>query len=136
MNVMPSRKALWLAVLLLTGCAGTIDSSTLASKLSDPEGRPVVVDVRTGSEYATGHLPGAVNIPVQALPFRMAAVPVQGRSEPVVVYCAHGPRAGLAGIFLRLAGFSKVLHLQGDILTWRDEGRSLVTGPAPGDPVK
>lgn len=121
-----------LVASLLTGCAATIDSASLAARLAAPEGRPAVVDVRTGSEYAGGHLPGAVNIPVQALPFRMAAVPVHERSEPVVVYCAHGPRAGLAGFFLRVAGFSEVNHLQGDIRSWRAAGYPLTTGLEPG----
>lgn len=132
MEMMPFRKAPALAALLLAGCAGAIDSSTLAARLAAPERRPALVDVRSGAEYQSGHLPGAVNIPLQALPFRMAEVPVHERSEPVVVYCAHGPRAGLAGFFLRLAGFSEALHLQGAIRSWRQAGRPLVTGPEPG----
>lgn len=121
-----------LAALLLTGCAGTIDSTSLAARLAAPDGRPAVVDVRSGSEYAGGHLPGAINIPVHALPFRMDGVGVRERSEPVVVYCSHGPRAGLSGFFLRLAGFSRPLHLQGDIRSWREAGYPLATGPGPG----
>lgn len=121
-----------LVVLLLTGCAATIDSATLAARLAAQDSRPMVVDVRTSSEYAGGHLPGAINIPVQSLPFRMAAVPVHDLNEPVVVYCAHGPRAGLAGFFLRVAGFVEVNHLQGDIRGWRAAGYPLATGPEPG----
>lgn len=96
----------------------------------------MVVDVRTGSEYAGGHLPGAINIPVQALPFRMDEVVVHERSEPVVVYCSHGIRAGLSGFFLRVAGFSQPMHLQGDIRSWREAGYPLTTGPEPGVYVK
>jgi rhodanese-related sulfurtransferase len=125
-----------LVALFLTGCAATIDSASLAARLAASDKRPTVVDVRTGSEYVGGHLPGAVSIPVHALPFRMTEVPVHDRSESVVVYCAHGPRAGLAGFFLRMAGFSEVLHLQGDIRSWREAGHPLVTGPEPGLLVK
>lgn len=125
-----------LLVLLLAGCAGAIDSADLEARMAAPDEQPALVDVRTGSEYAGGHLPGAINIPVQALPFRMSEVAVQERSGPVVVYCAHGPRAGLAGFFLRLAGYSQVMHLQGDIRTWREEGRPLATGREPGLLVK
>lgn len=136
MKMLTSPGLLLLAALLLTGCTATIDSATLAARLAAPDGSPVVVDVRTGSEYAGGHLPGAVNIPFQALPFRMAAVPVHDLSEPVVVYCAHGPRAGLAGFFLRVAGFAEVNHLQGDIRSWRAAGYPLTTGFEPGVFVK
>ncbi|NTV13198.1 MAG: rhodanese-like domain-containing protein [Desulfobulbaceae bacterium] len=132
MQMMPCRKALGLAALLLAGCAGTIDRPSLAIKLSAPENRLALVDVRTPGEYQGGHLPGAVNLPVQELPFRMEAVRVQERREPVIVYCSHGFRAGLAGFFLRLAGFSAVWHLQGDIRGWREAGQPLVTGPEPG----
>ena len=118
--------------LSLAGCAGTIDSAELATRLATSGQVPVVLDVRSGDEYEAGHLLGAINIPVLALPFQMTAVPVRVRSEPVVVYCAHGPRAGLAGFFLRLAGFSQVYHLLGDIRVWRDEGRPLVTGAFVG----
>ena len=125
-----------LVALLLGGCAGSIDRETLLARLAAPDERPAVVDVRTGPEYAGGHLPGAINIPVQSLPFRMAAVPVHKRNEPVVVYCAHGPRSGLAGFFLRVAGFSEVMHLRGDIRSWRNEGYPLATGLEPGVFVK
>lgn len=125
-----------LVALLLAGCAGAIDSANLAGRLAALEGPPPLVDVRTAGEYQEGHLPGAINIPVQALPFRMADIPVHERNEPVVVYCAHGPRAGLAGFFLRLAGFSQVLHLQGDLGAWREAGYPLTSGSAPGLFVK
>jgi len=119
-------------MLQLAGCAGSIDRTTLAARLAGPEDRPVLVDVRTTSEYRAGHLPGAVNLPVQTLPFNLASVPVADRDEPVVVYCAHGPRAGLAGFFLRLGGFSQVRHLQGDFNGWRQAGLPVLTGNNTG----
>lgn len=126
-----ARLVLWLT-LTLAGCAGSIDSKLLEARLASPVGRPLLIDVRTGSEYAAGHLPGAVHIPFQVLPFRLSEVVVGDRSEPVVVYCAHGPRAGVAGFFLGLAGFTQVMHLEGDIRSWRDQGGSLVNGLEPG----
>ena len=136
MKMLTSYGSLVLVALLHGGCAGNIDRETLAARLAAPDDRPAVVDVRTGSEFAGGHLPGAINIPVQALPFRMEAIPVHERNEPVVVYCAHGPRAGLAGFFLRVAGFSEVMHLQGDIRSWREAGYPLTIGTEPGVYVK
>lgn len=82
----------------------------------------VLIDVRNRSEYRQGHLPGAVNIPVYALPFHLADIPTRGKDEVVVVYCAHGPRSGLAGFILRLAGYDNVFHLQGDMAGWDSAG--------------
>ncbi len=128
-----SRKALpgLLLGLLLTGCAGGIDQAALVARLAGPDARSALVDVRSSSEYRAGHLPGAVNLPVHSLPFNLARVPVTDRSEEVVVYCAHGPRAGLAGFFLRLGGFSKVRHLRGDFNGWRRAGLPVVTETTP-----
>ena len=120
------------AVLLLTGCAGGIDQTALTARLAGVENRPALLDVRTTSEYRAGHLPGAVNLPVQALPFNLDLVPVSERNVTVVVYCAHGPRAGLAGFFLRMGGFSQVLHLHGDFNGWQRAGLPVVTGVEPG----
>jgi hydroxyacylglutathione hydrolase len=109
-------------VLFLGGCASAISSSDLLSRLGDDTVELAVVDVRTGFEFNKGHLPGAVNISLLVLPFQLAKVPVKGKDDPVVVYCSHGPRAGLAGFILRLAGFKDVLHLRGDMTDWKSSG--------------
>ena len=44
---------------------------------------PMLVDVRSAEEYASGHLPKAVSIPLEVLPVRMAEIP---RHIPVVLY--------------------------------------------------
>ena len=109
-------------VLFLVGCASGISSSALLSRLGNEKAELAVVDVRTGFEFQKGHLPGAVNISLLVLPFQLAAVPVKDKDDPVVVYCSHGPRAGLAGFVLRLAGFKDVLHLRGGMAGWRSDG--------------
>ena len=52
----------------------------------------------------------------------MNRVPVSSRDQKVVVYCAHGPRAGLAGFFLKLSGYTNVYHLKGDFGRWYNAG--------------
>jgi len=72
-----------------------------------------VVDVRSADEYAEGHLPNAVNVPVQELAQRMAEVDtlVAGdKARPVVVYCARGSRATKAKQALEAAGYSRVVN--------------------------
>lgn len=66
----------------------------------------VLLDVRTPGEFASGHLPGAVNIPVDELPRRVAEVGPKERA--VVVYCRSGARSGRAASVLRAEGYARV----------------------------
>lgn len=116
----------WLLLLLAAGgCASSISSSLLLDEIGNGQQRTVIVDVRTTGEFRRGHLPGAVNISILSLPFRLGEISVESRDEPVVVYCAHGPRAGLAGFVLKLAGFREVYHLQYDMAGWQADGLPL-----------
>jgi len=74
-----------------------------------------LLDVRSPEEYAGGHLPGAVNIPVQELDRRMAEV--GPRDGEVVLYCRSGSRSARATELLRRHGFSKV-HNLGPMTAW------------------
>lgn len=81
---------------------------------------PVIVDVRTQAEFDSGHVPGAIHIPFYAVLTRRAELPAP--STPVVVYCAHGPRAGMAKLQLRAAGFEHVRYLDGHMSEWSRRG--------------
>lgn len=78
-----------------------------------------VVDVRTPEEYATGHVPGAVNIPHTDLADRLSEVEPQ---NGVVLYCMVGPRARIGEKILQKAGVSKIFHLEGGLAAWRQSG--------------
>lgn len=78
-------------------------------------GRPLLVDVRTPQEYAGGHIPGAVNIPVDELRSRLGELP--GDRE-VAVYCQVGQRGYLATRILAQAGF-KVANISGGFKTYK-----------------
>jgi len=82
---------------------------------------PTVLDVRSQREFADGHVPGARHIPFWALPTRMSQISTS-LTDPVVVYCGHGPRAYVAGAFLRASGFRRVMYLKGHFLKWRQAG--------------
>jgi phage shock protein E len=69
-----------------------------------------VVDVRTADEFASGHVPGAINIPYDQLPARAAEIGPP--TTPVVLYCRSGRRSGIAVDALKKAGFSKLYDLQ------------------------
>lgn len=74
-----------------------------------------LVDVRSTAEYAASHLPGAINVPVDVLPSRLAEL--EPRADPVVVYCASGNRSSRAKAALVDAGFESVFDL-GAMSNW------------------
>lgn len=70
-----------------------------------------VIDVRSPDEFADGAYPGARNIPVNALPHRIADV--GPKDKPVVVYCASGGRSAVAQQILKANGFTDVTNAGG-----------------------
>ena len=68
-----------------------------------PDQRPMFLDVRTPQEFSAGHLPGAVNIPVDELRSRMHELT---RDRNIAAYCQVGQRGYLATRILLQAGFS------------------------------
>ncbi len=78
----------------------------------------ILIDVRTPEEFASGHIPGSVNIPVDSLGQRLSEVP---QDKPVVLYCRSGNRSGQAAQILDQAGYSQIYDL-GGIVTWQQQG--------------
>lgn len=91
--------------------------------------QPIILDVRTAREYEAGHVPGAIRIPYHAVWFRRAHIPA-GNDDWLVVYCSHGPRAGMA-LQLRLLGYQKVAYLRGHMSDWKRSGLPVKTGREP-----
>jgi rhodanese-related sulfurtransferase len=76
----------------------------------------LLLDVRTGEEYANRHIEGAVNIPIGELKGRLAEIERLTGSDkrtPIVVYCASGRRAQQAKDVLLEAGYEQVTNLGG-----------------------
>jgi len=88
-----------------------------------------VLDVRTPAEFAAGHVPGARNLSHEQLAGRLDEL-APLRDKQVVLYCRSGRRTLLAEDTLRKAGFTKLLHLEGDYLAWEAEHRPIETAPA------
>jgi len=91
-------------------------------------GAVTVLDVRPPDEFALGHLPGAVNIPLRELEARLAEL---DRHQEIVAYC-RGPYCVLsyeAVAALRDRGF-KVRRLEDGLPEWRAAGLPIVTGSA------
>jgi rhodanese-related sulfurtransferase len=97
--------------------AGYEDPERLA-ELVRGEGTPyVLVDVRTPEEFATGHLPTAVNIPHTEIGARP---PTTDKGALIVVYCRSGNRSTTAAGVLEGLGYTNVVNF-GAIGRWRGE---------------
>lgn len=95
------------AVLVLLKRAALVPADKASALLAQGG---VVVDVRTASEFASGHLPGAANLPVDQLADRIAAA-VPDKSTPVLVHCLSGTRSAMACRILKGMGYSEVVNL-------------------------
>ena len=82
---------------------------------------PIILDVRTAEEYLEGHIPEAINIEYRELPSRIDEIK-SFSNKRIVVYCERGVRANIAEETLKKAGFTEVLHLEGDMSGWRERG--------------
>jgi hydroxyacylglutathione hydrolase len=94
---------------------------------ADPSTGRVVIDVRQADEYAEGHLPGALHLPVQHVASAVAALP----PGELWVHCRSGYRAGIAASVLHRAGRS-VVHVDD---AWERAGVALVTDDVDAVPV-
>lgn len=88
-------------------------SSADAHKLVESGAK--LVDVRTPGEFGGGHLPGAVNIPLDQIGARASDLKKAGK--PIVLYCASGMRSGQAKRILAGAGLTD-LHDLGAMSRW------------------
>ena len=87
--------------------------------------RPQIVDVRSPEEWSHGHLPGAVHIPLAALPEKLGEL---DPSSPIVLHCKGGGRSSIAASFLQSQGMSNVSNLVGGYEAWTKEGFPTVDG--------
>jgi rhodanese-related sulfurtransferase len=124
------------ATLLVAGLAAcsfasspAISGESLAGRITSGDA-PVVLDVRSESEYTAAHVPGAIHIPFQSVASRHEELAVD-KDRTIVVYCAHGPRAAWAGRALRKAGYSDIVYLAGHMVEWEDASRPLEASSPP-----
>lgn len=91
----------FVAAGLMRGDHPQVDvDAVLATPASE---RPFLLDVRTPQEFASGHIPGAVNIPVDELRSRLGELPSNAK---IAAYCQVGQRGYLATRILQQKGFS------------------------------
>lgn len=68
----------------------------------------IIVDVRSKGEYAGGHIPGSINIPLDQLPRNLAKL--KDKNKPVITCCASGMRSASAKGILKANGYVEVYN--------------------------
>lgn len=82
----------------------------------------VLLDVREDDEWAAGHAPGAVHIPLSDVPTRLGELPeVEGA---LAVVCRSGGRSGRAVQWLQAQGFD-VINVDGGMRAWSGAGKPM-----------
>lgn len=79
-----------------------------------------VIDVRTPEEFAEGHLPGAVNVDVEAASFPAQVAQLDPDAQ-YAVYCRSGNRSRAAIDFMTQAGVAHTVGLEGGVGAWKGE---------------
>ena len=117
-----------IATLALAACGSsgitTQKASDFAQTISNPA--VVLIDVRTPSEYASGHIANAVNIDVESGTFEQQIASLD-KSKTYAVYCHSGRRSANAASIMSKAGFTKIFNLDGGVTEWVNAGQQLVT---------
>ena len=86
----------------------------------------IFLDIREATDYARGHITGAVHIPAAALAKRSNELE-KYRDKPVVVVCKMGQSAGPATKSLRAQGFIRAQKLSGGMMEWDAQKLPVVT---------
>ena len=121
-------KRIYLALILLMSfdalSAELWSVAQLQKAISKSDHKPVLLDVRTQSEYNDGHIQDAINIPHDQILKEPQLVSAYKDSQ-VVVFCRSGVRAGKVIEMLEDLGFKEIIDIDGDMLAWNEAGHSV-----------
>ncbi len=81
-----------------------------------------LIDVRSPSEFAAGHIPGAINIPMDELETRLGDI---RKDRPAILICQSGKRAEMSARLLQDRGYDLRL-LNGGVSEWERCGQSVI----------
>lgn len=92
----------------------SVNAAQLAERIA--AGKVTLLDVREPHEYAEGHVPGAVNVPLAMLPGKLDRY---ARDAEIYVICHSGSRSANAARLMKRAGFTDVTNVSGGTSAWR-----------------
>jgi hydroxyacylglutathione hydrolase len=91
-----------------------ISAPMVADELANAD-PPLVLDIRNPREWATKHIEGSVNIPLNHLQERIAEIP---RDRRLAVHCAGGYRSSIAASILHQYGITRLIEMAGGLAAW------------------
>ena len=93
-----------LAVLVGCGSSSSSEETMLTANT-------IIIDVRTPSEFAEGHVEGSINLDLESGQFE-AELPNLDPAQPYIVYCRSGRRSGVAVEIMKASGFTQITDYQ------------------------
>ena len=126
-----------ISVLLVAGIVGMLANQTqsfdgvislqqLEQNLGQDPYHYIVLDVRSPDEFHAGHIPFAMNVPLDQLPRRLMEFH-EVRDRQFAIVCESGSRSASAVTLLKQNGFKSVVDVPDGTAGWRKSGRALVT---------
>lgn len=89
------------------------------------QSRTLVIDVRTPEEYAKGHIPEAINIPIDELTGKLQQLQVS-KDRPIVTVCDRGGRSSRAALLLQRMGYQATSFCR--LESWEKHGYKVSKG--------
>ena len=114
-TILLSILAIYLIVKLF-GFLGRLGIKQLSSKDLDQKKGMVLLDVRTDREYAGGHIPGSVHVPLSDIGDKIKKLK---KDKELVVYCQNGNRSIWAIKRLMGMGYKNLYNLKGGYRAWK-----------------
>ncbi|OLZ11383.1 rhodanese-like domain-containing protein [Sulfobacillus thermosulfidooxidans] len=92
----------------------------LEARLADPD--TIIIDVRTPHEFESGHIQGAIPIPLGRESIIATRWP---QNTPLIFICKTGHRSQAAAATAFKLGYTNISHLQGGMDRWKREGKPM-----------
>lgn len=114
------NKFLFIISLFLFSCSN--DTKLTAEKFLEGinSSKINLIDVRTYDEFASGHIPNAINIDFNNFTEFQENINLIEKDKPTYIYCLSGGRSAKAYSYLKEIGFNNLYELDGGILDWRE----------------
>ena len=129
---------------LLVAAAGCVDdngyngtvrevSAAAAAKLLRDDNTLSIIDLRTASEFAGGHIAGAQNLDYRSPDFSRN-LPAMDMDTAYLIHCASGGRSSQALVVFERLGFKRIYHMKEGMNGWRVDGRPVEQTPSGVSP--
>jgi len=117
--------AMLLWPMLRRGAAGAADVSPSEAVMLINRENALILDVRNETEFASGHIAEARNIPVAQLDTQLASL-AKYKDKPLLINCQGGVRSASACAMLKKNGFARLYNLKGGINAWTQANMPVV----------